>query len=284
MSNNNATIDAIKETPITKLTELSQFQEPKWIFRGEKYYAQPLRSSLELFIERANGYGRFSIKNDEIERNLLREFKRRYHHYSYTEPEDDLNLEWLALMRHHGAPTRLLDFTYSIYVAAYFALEDAGEGKDGLIWGIKREWCDPTACDIINKQGKGLKGEWVKKPLSNKEDEKAFCSIFLRNDPFKVVAAMNPFSLSQRITTQLGVFMCPGDVNVTFVKNLTALDGWDQSGNILKIRIPQASRINILKDLFDMNINRASLFPGLDGFASSLGVYHPVIFRDLVPA
>ena len=38
--------------------------------------------------------------------------------------QDDNRLEWLALMQHYGAPTRLLDFTRSPYVACFFALEE----------------------------------------------------------------------------------------------------------------------------------------------------------------
>src|SRR5438093_2893211 len=34
-------------------------------------------------------------------------------------------LEWLALMQHYGAPTRLLDFTYSFWIALFFAFEEA---------------------------------------------------------------------------------------------------------------------------------------------------------------
>lgn len=54
---------------------------------------------------------------------LTREFRLRAHHYLTDLPDDADYLEWWSLMRHYGAPTRLLDWTYSIYVATYFALE-----------------------------------------------------------------------------------------------------------------------------------------------------------------
>jgi len=41
-------------------------------------------------------------------------------------------------MQHHGAPTRLLDFTYSFYIAAYFALEESE--KDCAIWALNMKW------------------------------------------------------------------------------------------------------------------------------------------------
>jgi len=36
-------------------------------------------------------------------------------------------------MQHHGAPTRLLDWSTSIYVAAYFAVIEQ-PNADGVIW------------------------------------------------------------------------------------------------------------------------------------------------------
>jgi hypothetical protein len=57
----------------------------------------------------------------KIEEGLLREFKRKSS-FSLSRAKPVHRLEWLALMRHYGAPTRLLDWTYSIYVAAFFSL------------------------------------------------------------------------------------------------------------------------------------------------------------------
>ncbi len=59
------------------------------------------------------------------EGRILRVFKRKAHHFLAQLPAPDNDFQWLALMQHNGAPTRLLDFTWSPYVAAFFALERA---------------------------------------------------------------------------------------------------------------------------------------------------------------
>jgi hypothetical protein len=68
----------------------------------------------------------------------------------------------------------------------------------------------------------------------------------------------------------------PGDVSATFQANLEAMPGHESEQNLIKIVIPREMRREALKHLFDMNISRTSLFPGLDGFAYSLGVYAPL--------
>jgi hypothetical protein len=64
----------------------------------------------------------------------LRIFKRKAHQFLHHVPALDDDLQWLALMQHHGAPTRLLDLTWSPYVAAFFALECAT--GDAAVWAF----------------------------------------------------------------------------------------------------------------------------------------------------
>ncbi|PYB93565.1 hypothetical protein DMX01_03290 [Pseudomonas fulva] len=61
--------------------------------------------------------------------------------------------ETAALAQHYGVPTRLLDWTYDIYVSAYFAFRGAIEKKGNLaIWALNKEYISslkPTV-DSIN--------------------------------------------------------------------------------------------------------------------------------------
>jgi hypothetical protein len=55
------------------------------------------------------------------------------------------------------------------------------------------------------------------------------------------------------------------------------MPGHDKTSNIKRIVIPITLRKIAIQSLFYMNISRATLFPGLDGFSSSLGIYQPTL-------
>ncbi len=94
-----------------QLLELRKQFCRRWIFRGDK--GSDLKTSLEKACDRfeidlQHDKGRRNgLRSPELEQKLIREFQRRYHFYAKHVPNDNDYLEWLALMQHHGAPTRL---------------------------------------------------------------------------------------------------------------------------------------------------------------------------------
>lgn len=64
------------------------------------------------------------------------------------------------------------------------------------------------------------------------------------------------------------------------MKNLLSLPGHEDPTNLFRLEISAELAEPVRQLLFDMNITRRSLFPGLDGYAQALGVYHPVFNPD----
>src|SRR5436305_714324 len=80
-----------------------------WAFRGERDERWPLYSSLSRYLM---NFGVDRSAWSEQEARILRVFKRKAHQFLDQPPVADDDLQWLGLMQHHGAPTRLIDFTW----------------------------------------------------------------------------------------------------------------------------------------------------------------------------
>lgn len=247
-----------------------------WLFRGSgKPYE--LQTSLERLILNS---GIPLSEAADIERKLLKEFKRRAHHYVAPLPNEGDVMGWFALMQHHGAPTRLLDWTYSFYVATFFALAEASSfptQEPAVVWALYRndftlENQAPdagTAYDVA--AGRSSQFNDIGRPdTDNIQDGINSFVLHMMEFPKRSVWAVNSFRLNERLSLQQGVFLCPGDVTTSFESNLAA--GRPSPENFVRFEFSTEpdTRSNMLMALHRMNINYASLFPGLDGFSRSL--------------
>lgn len=231
---------------------------------------------------------------------------RDYAHAVYARcPEEDQYFEWLALMQHHGAPTRLLDWTRNILVAAYFAVEPAAhvcKSTEAAIWAINAPLLtDETRlahsknkdkqkkalfrCGCIKRQkmadGRARK-EWsvihameglAKQALM---DERFWKDEHCRSeDCCKSPLAVAPPRTFPRLVSQSAWFTIhpiPSSetLSLTQIANAYEQRRRGKERMLECFTIPAASKMAILDELAAIGITRASLFPDLDGLARSL--------------
>lgn len=230
---------------------LSQFKDG-WLFRGQSNSDWNLKTSLE----RTD----FKWADQKAELTLLGEFQRGAHNFLNTKDIPNTGIGWLAFMQHYGAPTRLLDFTLSPYVAVYFAVINSQ--TESAIWAINNSWLSKEIKNVVTDQ------RYYNQigSLDFNYDE-VFHEVLLSNN-YKFVSMVSPHLKNERIYYQQGLHVAPGNTEIPFMENLQSMK--DYSENVIQIRISNDVRFEALKDLLKMNINRATLFPGIDGFAISV--------------
>jgi hypothetical protein len=233
-----------------------QFSE-NWAFRGQASHHWVLNNAIERtdFITHRKG----------IEPDFVAEFQRGARNYLTKDETPGHLIEWLALMQHHGAPTRLLDLTKSPFIAAYFAFEQCiiEEGASIAIWGMNISYLKKRALEILSREF----GDYLEQS-KNLIDEDLFEKIFLQNNK-RLVFPVEPFRMNRRYSLQQSIFVSTGIAEVPLMDQLNFL-GEEMVKAVVKIEIPTQYKKEALRDLEQMNLYRASLFPDLDGYAISL--------------
>lgn len=251
------TRDSLREFPVS------------WVFRGQCDSTYSLVTSLQRLPSLVTGNVELGpMALPLLEQTILGRFKRQARNYDLNYvPTDEDALGWLSLLQHHGAPTRLLDWTRSPFVACFFALEAAR--SEAAVWAIDHIWLRNRAWGVLRE-------EWpaeVLKDISSRHDADALILrvILMKSSVPKFVMPIEPSIANPRVAMQHGLFTFPADITASFMENLRSQADVEAPKRIVKICIQKEWRAEALFELYQHNISKASLFPGFDGFAQSLG-------------
>ena len=161
---------------------------------------------------------------------------------------------WLFLMQHYGLPTRLLDWTESILVAAYFAVESRDD-SGGVLWAL-----DPYRLNQAEVGQLTILGP--EHPSVVELCAQPFHGI-TSDGPTDCVAAIMARHVDMRMVVQHSAFTIHGTP--------TPLDGRQQlRGCLMKFRIPASRKRVVRAQLFALGVRRELLFPDLDTLSREL--------------
>jgi hypothetical protein len=178
----------------------------------------------------------------EYEFETFNRFRLRAKSEIKANPKNDW--EWLAIAQHHGLPTRLLDWTSSPLIAAYFSSKPKIDSSGTIVQ--------------CNKNGGAIYAMHTCKYIDT-DNEK---SPFEYND----FGLFYPSHLSNRISGQFSLFSVQPDPAVEFDKNFP----FSKANWIHKLEFSRTTAEKIQKTLYQLGIRHESIFPELDGFTFDL--------------
>lgn len=192
----------------------------------------------------------------QLEKHLLRNFKK-YAHRDVV--QGDSVWHWLSVAQHYGLPTRLLDWTYSPFVAMHFATANIEKfHMDGTIWAVNYLKAHNLLPEVLrsklNEEGANvLTVEMLSESVRSLEELAGLC-----RDPF--VVFLEPPSIDDRIVNQFALCSIMSEPRAVF-------DDWLERHPHLwrKIIVPAELKWEIRDKLDQGNITERVLFPGLDG-------------------
>jgi hypothetical protein len=225
----------------------------QFVFRGVPRASHGLETSLQ-----TGGF-------ESNERHLLTSFRK---YALRTAVHGDSVWNWLSLAKHHGLPTRLLDWTYSPFVAMHFATHDIRRfDEDGAIWCVDYRETN----QLLPKPLRAVLGGedvniFTTELLNHVATSLQGFDALAKNDEF--VVFFEPPSLDDRIINQFALFSLPSSPTVSLQALIER-----REATYRKIIIPAELKWEIRDKLDQANITERVLFPGLDGLSQWLKRY-----------
>jgi hypothetical protein len=230
---------------------IGRYRSP-FVYRGGRSQFYQLDTSLQ----------RLGGEYHKLEHHLLRNFRKYARDTAAAVPAATAGTwDWLALAQHHGLPTRLLDWTYSPYVALHFATDDLqAYDEDGIIWALNyvkaAEHLPDALRQTLRQEGSNVFTSELLDPLS--DSLRALDG--LQPEPF--VLFLEPPSLDSRIVHQYALFSLMNSAQ-------GVLHDWlaDHPELYYRIIIPAELKWEARDKLDQAGITERVLFPGLGGLS-----------------
>lgn len=197
----------------------------------------------------------------DAELTIIKRFKQSAAPYLTYRPHAGLEgeWEWIFLMQHHRAPTRLLDWTESPIVALYFAVqEDKHDDTAAAVWCI-----DPIALNKMAGHNRGFELDILAFGIDKSLDEYLPEKVNARVAKALPVAAIGPRN-SPRMAAQAGTF------TVIHAEAIAIEEVGDYS-HVWRFVIPSDAKAQLREELKLIGISEHSLFPDLDRVAKLAG-------------
>jgi hypothetical protein len=197
----------------------------------------------------------------KLEFHIIRNFLK----YARIENSSNFSIwNWLVLAQHHGLPTRLLDWTFSPFVALHFATSEISKFDiDGVIWCVDyveiHKLLPPEIRDVLLQEGGNtFTVESLAKVADSLQNFDAMAD-------HRFAIFFDPPSMSDRLVNQFALHSVISD-------NRTSLDEILRQNPALckKVIVPAGLKWEIRDKLDQANINERILFPGLDGLGKWL--------------
>ena len=276
------------------LTQLNHGFTSRFVYRGQSDSEWGLSSSLERLVKLYHPFpsGYFAILDGYAE-EILKDFKWKYPIYSKNPaPNDEDTLEWCSILQHYGAPTRMVDFTYSPYIALYIAIENSTT-RYCSIWCLNKDvYTSPVVQELSKKTDECLTSQYELEKYMHEQVNLRLRGCILK-DVQPGIFLVRPKLTNERICRQQGLFAIPGKMAISFEDNVfskisnkdaikipfkeiieysNSHQGTYKQVDIalLKINISTKLRQDLMKYLNQININAESLYPGLEGLAKSM--------------
>lgn len=245
------------------------------MYRGHRRFEWELQSTLErALLEFAEAFDqdRYQIMQSMVvdhdteewtigvERRFTQYFRRNAERFRVPDlPEPWDKFGWWEVMAHHGAPTRLMDWTTSPFVALWFALEGHRDGQgDMALWIYDRGNAD------VNQAA-----SWAKLRASEDYDEldsrqmlNQFVEIAM-SDGNPALIPVEPRQFARAVAQQSILTVAPS------ISTGQRAHWWVRKLLATQVRLREAWKSEMTAACRSMGLTRPGLFRDLD----SLGAY-----------